>query len=725
MRKPKETKSHVAQGNRVATHCRLQREKRAMAPINTMNGRILLVDDDSIGVDMLRRRLAKRGFDIKVALCGQQALDQIEQHEFDIVLLDFNMPEMDGLTVLRHLREKFSEAELPVIMVTAQTEKTLHALEDGANDFLTKPFNFKLMLARIKTQLASKRAYDALKESEQRYALAMEGANDGLWDWSLADEQIYFSPQWMNMLGYHEYELEHRLDTWLERLHPEDRGHFDQSLQSHLKGDSISLQGEYRIMHKDGSYRWMAYKGRAVRDKNSEPQRLIGSQRDITEDKVKDPLTGLSSRLLFKHRLKCSFERKKRNPDYQYAVMFLDLDQFKMINDSLGHAIGDELLKEAAKRIESCVRAVDMVARNNSPHVLARMGGDEFTILLEDIRQATDVTIIAERIKNVLAAPFMLKGREIYVSTSIGISLSEGDAQYDTPDDLLRDADTAMYHAKSKGRGRYELFDREMHTRAIERLELETALRQAVQEEQFCVHYQPILNLSKGNIQGFEALVRWQHPTKGLISPAKFIPIAEESGLITNIGMWVFRESCRQLKAWHDAGHTELGININLSRKQFFATNLLKECTTTLEQLHLDARHVTFEVTESSVMNNKGRELKLLHALKDIGLNLSMDDFGTGYSSLSLLRELPFDSIKLDRSFIDKMDSNDREARLVNHIVSLAQELGLSVTAEGIEREKQLELLRQMECPRAQGYLFSKPLPHADASLLLQQNPTW
>lgn len=694
-----------------------------MPSLGEATGHILIVDDDSMACDMLDRRLKRKGFKSSIAMGGRKAIDQIPNNTFDIILLDLNMPDIDGLAVLRMIRETYSKAELPVIMVTghSEDEKIVHALQQGANDFLTKPYSFNIMLARIRSQLACRFAYVALRESEQRYALAMQGANDGLWDWNLTDDTIYFSPQWKAMLGYRETEIDNQFSSWFDCVHLEDQKQLKEDIQQHLEGQSLAFQGEYRVRHKNGSYRWMMYKGIAVRNASNEPMRLLGSQRDITENKIKDPLTGLSNRLLFLHRLKFSFERKKRNPQYKFAVLFLDLDQFKMINDSLGHAVGDRLLQEAAKRLESSVRSTDMVAKLDSPHVIARMGGDEFTILLEDLRLPKDSITIAERIQQILQKPFQLDGREVFVSTSIGIALCEGQLEYQKPEEMLRDADTAMYRAKAKGRGRYELFDKEMHTRAMERLELETELRRAVEEQQFHVYYQPLIELSTQRIKGFEALVRWQHPTKGIVSPGVFIPVAEESGLITAIGMWVFEESCRQLKQWHDLGFEHLDININLSRKQFFATHLSKECKQILERTKIDPKHVVFEITESTVMDNQGRESKMLQELKHLGLRLSMDDFGTGYSSLSLLRQLPFDSLKLDRSFIDKMDTDPKEAAMVRHIIAIAYECGLDVTAEGVERVKQLQLLCEMKCTQAQGYYFSRPVPGAEATQLLRK----
>jgi len=444
---------------------------------------------------------------------------------------------MNGIQFLDAVRPRYTTAELPVIMVTSHAEydKVLESLGAGAHDFVSKPFHFKILLARICTLLRSKQAYDAMRKSEERYALAMESTEDGMWDWEIDEKQVYVSPKWKEMLGLSPHNPMPTVEEWLDQIHRDERRGLREAIDQCLDGERHQFAIERRMRHKDGAYRWMEIKGRAIRDERGRVTRLLGSQRDITENKVKDPLTGLSNRLLLMHRLSLSLQRKKRNPDYQFAVLFLDLDQFKMINDSMGHVVGDLLLKEAARRISESVRDVDLVARIEYPHLVARMGGDEFTILLEDLRSANDATRVARRISDILKAPFHLDGRELFMSTSIGIAWSDGEMAYQRPEELLRDADNAMYSAKSKGRGRYELFDQKMHTEAVAQLELETALRHAVEEQQFSVHYQPIINLHTGQINGFEALARWEHPEKGLIMPGQFIPIAEAAGLTDDL----------------------------------------------------------------------------------------------------------------------------------------------------------------------------------------------
>jgi diguanylate cyclase (GGDEF)-like protein/PAS domain S-box-containing protein len=369
-------------------------------------------------------------------------------------------------------------------------------------------------MARISTQLSHKRAQEALRESEERYALAARGANDGLWDWDLEENTVYFSPRWKAMLGYKENEIGNQPDEWINRIHDADRERVKLELASHQEGSSPQFESEHRIVHKDGAFRWMLSRGLAVRDGSGKALRMAGWQTDITEGKVSDPLTGLPNRLLFTDRLVHLHKVAKRRKDYLFAVLFLDLDGFKMINDSLGHLVGDQLLVEVAGRLEKSLRATDTVARLGQGFVVARLGGDEFTILLDDFKDPENAKHAAERLIKAVSEPFVLNGKEVFITASVGIALSSGNT-YESPQDILRDADTAMYRAKSLGKGRYETFDADMRASVMARLQLEMDLHRAIEHEEFSNFYQPIVSLISGEIVGFEALLRWQHPTRG------------------------------------------------------------------------------------------------------------------------------------------------------------------------------------------------------------------
>ncbi len=570
-----------------------------------------------------------------------------------------------------------------------------------------------------------KRSEEALRESQERYALAVQGANDGLWDWNLKTDEIYFSPRWKAMLGYREHELSRQPLEWFERVHPEDIDRLQAQLDLHLQGLAPHFESEHRMRHQDGSYRWMLSRGLAVRDREGRAYRMAGSQTDVTErkqveeqllhDAFHDVLTGLPNRALFMDRLGLAIERCKRPGSGLFAVLFLDLDRFKVINDSLGHMIGDQLLIAIARRLETCLRGGDTVAR---------LGGDEFTILLEDIKDIHDATAIANRIHQALESPFNIRDHEIFTTASIGIALSE--AGYDLPEDLLRDADTAMYRAKSTGRACHEVFTHTMHLRAVQLLHLETDLRRALEREEFHLQYQPIVSLATGKIHGFEALLRWQHPDRGFISPVEFIPVAEETGLIVPIGSWVLREACQQTQRWQQllTNHTPLTMSVNLSGKQFTQPDLLDQVDQILRDTGLDTRSLKLEITESVMMANAESATKMLLKLKALGVQLHIDDFGTGYSSLSYLHRFPIDQLKVDRSFVQRMGAEDESSEIVRAIVTLAHNLGMKVTAEGVESAEQLRYLRELDCEYGQGYFFFRPLDaQAAERLILAEQP--
>lgn len=439
------------------------------------------------------------------------------------------------------------------------------------------------------------------------------------------------------------------------------------------------------------------------------------NERKLAESKLvyyafHDALTGLPNRALLMDRLEHMLSRAKGREDCLFAVLFLDLDRFKVLNDSLGHMVGDQLLMASAKRLSACLGPGDTVAR---------LGGDEFAILLTDIKEISDATQIASRIQQELTLPFNLAGHEVFTTVSIGIAPST--LGYDLPQDMLRDADTAMYRAKTQGKARYKVFNQPMHAMALTRLQLENDLRRALERQEFQLHYQPIVSLRTGLLSGFEALVRWQHPIRGIISPGEFIPIAEETGLIVPLGYWVLHSACRQMRAWQRQFPAEepLTISVNLSGKQFLQPDLVEQIGQVLLETSLDARSLKLEITESVIMENTQSATSTLQQLKALGVQLHMDDFGTGYSSLSYLRRFPIDTLKIDRSFVSHMGVSDEDLEIVQTIVTLAHNLGMTVTAEGIETAEQLALLRAIKCEFGQGYFFDRPLDCAEAWLLM------
>jgi len=686
------------------------------------DSRLLVVDDSEMNRDILARRLGKEGHGIVTAASGRQALDRIKEQEFDVVLLDIEMPEMSGLEVLQQIRQRYSQIELPVVMVTSRSDSDdiVRALDLGANDYITKPIDFAITSARVRTQLSLKRTEDARREGEERYALALAGSNDGIWDWNLRTREIRFSGRWKNSLGYADDEIGSVIEEWFDRIHSEDRARVESDMKACIDGSIPHFENEHRLLHRDSSYRWVLSRGVAVRDHAGIAYRIAGSQTDITTIKIADPLTGLPNRTLFMDRLSRVAEKTKRHPDHLFALLFLDLDQFKLINDSLGHMVGDQLIIAFARRLESELRCTDTTARIAADeHTLARLGGDEFTILLEDLHDPSDALRVAERLGEALKHPFIIGGREIFATASIGVSLSStGFAQ---PEDLLRDADTAMYRAKAVRRGSVELFDSKMRASAVARLQLETELRHAAERREFNNWYQLIVNLKSGRIHGFEALVRWQHPSRPLVQPAEFIPIAEETGVIVELGRQVLQEACRQLKEWHILYPSEppLAVSVNLSRRHLLQPSLMKEVRETLEEVEIHPSCLKLEITESLVMANPDQVKRMLQELKDLGVSIAMDDFGTGYSSLSHLHSLPIDTLKIDGSFVSQIEDNPDKLEIVRTIILLAHNLRLQTIAEGIETIEQMRILRELGCEFGQGHFFSRPLDASAATELL------
>jgi diguanylate cyclase (GGDEF)-like protein/PAS domain S-box-containing protein len=564
------------------------------------------------------------------------------------------------------------------------------------------------------------RAEQALKRSEDRLALAAEGANDGLWEWDLPTQECYFSGRWKAMVGLPAAAGIGRPEDWIGRVHPDDIAPLKEALETHLSGKTEHFQHEHRIRHVDGTYKRFLCRGVAVRRAGRRSVRIAGSltaatERAIVQEKPSnhgfcDALTGLCNRAVFVEGLGRRLDDFKQNAGSgRFAALYLDLDRFKIVNDSLGHHVGDELLIGVSRRLETCLREGD---------ALARLGGDEFAILLNEIGDAAQANAIAFRIQEALSPPFSIGGREVFTSASIGIAFGLPD--YTTPDEIMRDADTAMYHAKSRGKARHELFDSDMHARALDRLGLENDLRHAVKTNDFEVVYQPIVSLASGMCVGFESLVRWNRNGKA-VSPVTFIPIAEELGLIESLGTWIMQEACTKFADWQrrfpDGGLDF--VTVNVSSRQLAQQNFMWIVEQALHQAGLKPRDLRLEITETALMDNPREAAKLLADLRTFGVKIYLDDFGTGYSSLSHLHKLPVDALKIDRSFVKSLLLPDRPA-IVESILALARTMKTSVVAEGIEEDVQARELERLGCTHAQGYLFSRPLstPAVEAMLV-------
>lgn len=557
-----------------------------------------------------------------------------------------------------------------------------------------------------------KRIHEALRASEERYALAARGANDGLWDWDLAAGPIYYSDRFGEILGIPAMDIGTHIDGWLERVHPDDIATFRARIDSARQGQSDNIECEHRLRHSNGDYRWVLCRGMLVRSANGAASRMAGSLTDLTQRKATeerlahsafhDQLTGLPNRTLFLSRL----TKRISHPKGNYAVLFLDLDRFKVINDSLGHTAGDELLIHVARRLERCLRLGDTVAR---------LGGDEFSILLERIRDTSEAIAVAERVFNELRASSRICGRDVIAFPSVGIAI--GPASYRLADEVVRDADTAMYRAKAAGGGRYQVFDETMHDRMVALLDLESDLRRAVARAEFVVHYQPIVRLDTEEVTGFEALIRWAHPERGIVLPGGFLGVAEETRLISSIGVMTRTLACAQFAQWLPRlapGVPLPMLHLNMSATEFEEPDVVSQLAGMLRS-GVPAQQIALEITESVLLQNTDKIAAVLSNIRSLGFKLSIDDFGTGYSSLSYLHRFPVHNLKIDRSFVSRI-VEDESSDIVATVVTLAHQLKMEVVAEGVETSHQADYLRELGCGYAQGYYFAPPLDLTEAT---------
>ncbi len=579
------------------------------------------------------------------------------------------------------------------------------------------------LVTAVATQLGSvlqrKQVQEALRLAEEKYRSIFENAIEGIFQTTPEGRYLSANPALARIYGYDSPEqliadltdISHQL-----YIDPNRRLEFIRLMQTH---DAVSAF-ESQIYQRDGTAIWIVENARVVRDAQNKPLYYEGTVEDITErkqlearllyDALHDTLTGLANRALFVDRLQQAMRQLQRCDRYLFAVLYLDLDRFKAINDSLGHGAGDRFLIEISQRLEGCVRPQDTVAR---------MGGDEFAILLDDVNEGQHAIAVADRLQQTISQPFVLEGHEVFTTASIGITLSTIGRQ--EPGDFLRDADTAMYRAKELGKARYEIFEATMHTRAIAWLQLESDLRRAIEHHEFRLYYQPVVSLETNQIAGFEALLRWQHPDRGLLNPKEFIPLAEETGSIVPLGWWVLREACYQLRDWQAQFPREkpLTLNVNLSGQQFSQPDLIEQVQTILQETGVDASSLRLEITESQIVSKAEAATTMLQQLRDLQIQLCIDDFGTGYSSLSYLHRFPTHLLKIDRSFVTRMGFDSTSTEIVRTIVVLAHNLGMDAIAEGVETADQLTQLRDLHCKFGQGYLFARPLPREAATAVL------
>lgn len=576
-------------------------------------------------------------------------------------------------------------------------------------------------VARDVSDLAAAEA--SRQESERRYALAAEIAHAGLWDWDLRTGTVDYSPRWAETLGLEQRAVRNTPEAWFGRVHPDDVRALRAAVDLHMAGHSPHFEHESRMLHGDGSYRWTLARGIVVRDETGRPVRVAGSLSDISGRKraearlahgsTHDALTNLPNRNRFLEMLALHLDAEAAAKGVGCAILVLDLDRLKLVNEGRGHRAGDALLSSFARRLRDGVREEDVVAR---------LGGDEFAVLVANCDDVNEAQVVAERIQESLAQAFELPDGKTYMSASVGIAMSS--PAYDAPEDLVRDAETAMSRAKALGRARHVVFDPSMHRRSRSLLALDTDLRHAVDRAELELHYQPIIDLKSGRVSGFEALVRWRHHERGLVWPEEFIPLAEENGQIEAISEWVLREACRQLAEWGAGQSREIGVSVNLSSRSFERRDLVAFVKRVLKETGVPAHLLRLEVTETVLMDD-GIAGSVLAELRALGVKLYLDDFGTGYSSLSYLQRFDVDALKIDRSFVAQMHTDQQPSEIVVAITSLAHNLGLEVIAEGVQTPDQMRRLREIGCEYGQGYLFARPLDAAYAEALLDEDPRW
>lgn len=673
----------------------------------------------------LLRSVGSPLFSVDHAIDEAVAVEGLRSTQYDAVLF------LD-----RHARQSWSRfvrdrrrPAVPVLFIDPTGRPQTRALrrsqaihEGAAAYLLDAELTGPLLEAAIHGSIELARLQRAVNEVQERFALAVRGSNDGVWEWLLDTGEMHFSRRWRELLGYGVDELNNTSDEWFDRVHPADLLGLRADLDTHLAGHKPYHEYEHRLQASDGTYRWVISRGVVQRDGGGNPVRMAGSLTDtsnyrlreqkLLEESRQDPLTNLPRREPFLERLRNAIDLANAYDDYTFTVMMVDVDRFRWLADSIGHRAAETMLSILARRLVACVRPGDTVSR---------FGGDKFAVLLENVDDVDQGALIAERIRRSVGEPFEVEGQTVYTTVSIGLTTSR--RGYQDAEDVINDVGAAAHRAKEEGHDRLRIFETKMRDDALSSLRMEVALRQAVERNEFELRYQPIVELSSGKLMGFEALVRWRHPRRDLVSPAEFIPIAEQTGLIVPLGRWVLREASRQLAEWIGMlpDGRRLTMAVNLSGRQVADPRLLEEIQSVVEDNGLGPGALKLELTESVLVKNADVVKRFITDLQQRGVHLWVDDFGTGYSSLSYLHRFPVHGLKIDKTFVDALDGTDQSAAMVRTILSLAENLGVQTIAEGIEQNVQADQLRTLGCASGQGYLFSKPIPAADVVSLLAQ----
>lgn len=696
---------------------------------------ILMVDDEPANLLVLEAILKDLGQNLIKARSGEEALRYLLNDDFAVILLDVRMPGMDGFETAELIRQRRKSYQTPIIFLTGLSQDSpqmFRGYEVGAVDYMVKPLVPEILKSKVSVfvELFKKNAeINRQKEqlrlaalrSEQRFYDLVQGLDAIVWEADAETQQFTFVSQRAEaILGYSVEHWLHKRDFRRHLIHPDDL----QAGLWQLEDGVDDYEMEYRAISATGHVLWLRDKMMVVRDENGRVTQLRGVMVDISSHKETekrlaymahyDALTGLPNRTLLEDRLKQVVAYTHRHGGSQAAVMFLDLDRFKFINDTMGHKAGDLLLQTVAQRLQSCVRETDTVAR---------LSGDEFIVILAEVAHTSEAGAVAQKILDSLAQPVTLEeGKQFFVTSSIGISIFPHDGT-DTMT-LLKNADTAMYRVKEQGKNGYEFFTQAMNEDTQQRVGLENDLRRALERNEFELYYQPKVNVQTGRMVGMEALLRWHSPTRGLVMPDTFIPVLEETGMIVGVGAWVLHTACAQAKAWQEMGLPPMRIAVNLSARQFYQNDLLQSVADTLAETGLDTACLELEVTESIVIRHESGGIDMLKKIRDMGVHLSVDDFGTGYSALSTLKRFPLSTVKIDRAFICDLDKHEDDQAIALAIIGMAHHLKFKVLAEGVETFAQLAFLRRHGCDEMQGELFSPPLTVAQMTELLREGRT-
>lgn len=688
-------------------------------------GLALVVDDQPSIRKMVCRALA--GLDILTteASDGLEAIELASRTHFDLVILDIEMPRMNGYDACRGLRRLPGGRYLPILIITSSDDTATieESYNAGATDFISKPINWMLFTHHLRFIIQSTKAVRTLQESQRRLAETQLLAHIANWERYPDSDDLYCSVELFRILGLPYGDSSLPLRTFLRHLMPQHRKSVSLMLDEALKNGK-ELESDLQITREDGETRYILLKGLPHYDAHGTIDYVSGTLQDITErkfaeDQIRhlayyDPLTQLPNRQLFREQALMTLKRAARNNTHA-ALLYLDLDNFKHVNDTMGHGAGDCFLKDLSRRILSALRETDLIAAPPTDNGLenvawvARVGGDEFIMMAGDLESPQASATIAQRILDKVEQPLIVEGQEFFPSGSIGIAVYPDDG--DDVDTLMKHADTAMYHVKEQGRNGFAFYQDSMNQAAMRKLQLESRLRRAIENDELILHYQPQIDAQNGELIAVEALVRWICPKRGLVPPGDFIPLAEETGLIVPIGSWVMRQACRQIHQWNEAGYTPIPIGINISSRQFREKDFVKTVEQILGEEAVAPAMIEIELTESLIMSDAEESIIKLKQLKQMGMKVSVDDFGTGYSSLAYLKKLPLDVLKIDRQFVMDLPDDENDAAIVSAIISLAQSLNLTTIAEGVETREQLAFLSRQGCTLIQGYFISKPLP--------------